>query len=229
MSLFLAEFDVGPANLYHRLLKLAIPHRSKVVLATLNYDLLVELAADDAKVTIRYAGLHDSMEGVSLLKLHGSVNFLPDLGRSTIRGVKLGRSRRIVSAPARAASKPETIRFCRTEDTLAPAVALYAAGKEVLYSEVIVQQQQEEFRREVSRAAEVCLIGVRVNPTDTHIWEPLSAARARISYVGFEPSSFTDWARAASRTTDQVLAQSFEEAIIALEAGALPFSRGHDA
>jgi len=214
LAAYFARFEPGPTNLYRKLVDALSTTKRGAVLATANYDLLIERSISQAGLKIAYTGPPVPADNFPVLKIHGSCNFLPDLAPSSIRGLSIDISRggRIVEAPVRIASPREVLEFCQREDFLAPAIALYAEGKAVLHCSKFVQRQQKAWQDEARNANRIFVIGLRVNPKDSHIWGPLASSRAPFSYVGHDADSFRDWCKNVGRRNATVLGGTFREA-----------------
>jgi len=217
MAQYFAKFTPGPDNYYIQVFRWAAVGYSQPVVVTTNYDLLIELAINAVGKLVTYAGRPVKTNNISVLKIHGSANFLPAMEDRQLRGfsIVVPEGASAVDAPVRpAASAAEVIRFCQREDVLAPAVACYMRGKPILYCPTFVHEQQTAFREEIGQAKRIIIIGLRVNAADAHIWEPLAKTRSRIDYVGLKADSavFEDWAR-GQRGKRGVLANSFAEAL----------------
>lgn len=217
MAQYFAKFTPGPDNYYIQVLRWAATGRSQAVIVTTNYDLLIELAIDSVGKLVTYGPRPVAFNYISVLKIHGSANFLPAMAPRQITGLSIvvpeGAS--AVDSPVRlATSAAEVMRFCMHEDVLAPAIACYMRGKPILYCPTFVREQQTGFRKEIQQAKRIIVIGLRVNPADAHIWEPLAQAKARIDYVGLKPdaAAFEDWSR-GQRGQRAVMANSFGEAL----------------
>lgn len=216
MAFFLSGFSPGETNLYRQLVSLAAKAPRPSVFATLNYDLLIELAIGAAGYLVAYHGLPAPTRNMSVLKLHGSCNFLPDLGGGSIRGIGFDLSQSsgaILSAPVKPVGVRELQKFCREEDSLSPAMALYAKGKSVLIAPDFVRFQQDEWVRTVRTATQIYVIGVRVMPEDSHVWTPLRKSKGELYYVSPDGEAFEDWAQEARRRNSHVLAPTFQAAI----------------
>lgn len=214
MAAYLAEFAPGPRNLYHRLIQIVRKSHRQTVLATTNYDLLLEQAITQAGLMTAYSGRPVPQNNISVLKIHGSSNFLPDLGTNRIIGAKFAGNGANVEAPIAIAQSIQEIRaFCSKEDSLAPAIAVYAPGKAVLFCPSFVQDQQRQWVSEVERATVVYVIGLRVIRHDDHIWRVLASSKARLHYVGLEPHEFQEWAAEARRRNTNVLGGTLEKAL----------------
>jgi hypothetical protein len=215
MAEYFLQFTPGPRNLLHLLIQIIREGRRRSVIATTNYDMLLETVIDTAGLRFVYCGYPLPGPSLALLKLHGSCHFLPDLGGNVLRNCTFANNfGGNVDAPIRIAQSPEEVRrFLREEDSLAPAIAMYAPGKQVLFSPRFVQDQQRYFAGAAQVASVVYVIGLKVVPDDDHIWGVMSKSAARFEYVGFEPDEFLLWAKDAKRRHVHVLEQSLESAL----------------
>src|SRR5690348_7701334 len=206
---YFVQFAPGRRNLYRDLVAAVLPRRQSVAIATTNYDLLIELAASEAGDAVSYTLPPVPPNNTSLLKIHGSCHFLPD-PPAVLRGVTFSGARANVEGPVRVArSVAEVIAFCDSQDSLAPAIALYAPGKDVLFSPSFVLAQQEAWVKAVSEATLIYTVGLRVLPSDAHIWGVLGSTTAEIRYAGFEPKEFVAWAEAAGHRNAHAVARTF--------------------
>src|SRR2546428_805757 len=191
MAAFFVQFEPGPTNYYRILVDEARKAHSDIVFATTNYDLLIELSICQSGARVTYHGRPVPRDTFSVLKLHGSCNFLPDLGTSSIQGIGfvIPEGGSILDAPVRPAqSAQEVIAFCSREDSIAPAIAVYMRGKPVLFSGPFVRDQQTAFGKEAANARKTFIVGLRCNSDDHHIWDVLSRGNGWMGYVGKEPA-----------------------------------------
>ncbi|MDA1117440.1 MAG: hypothetical protein O2979_05440 [Proteobacteria bacterium] len=190
---YMAEFVPGRGNAYVRLVEeLGL---SRCILCTLNYDLLIELSASRLGHNTAYTSAH-SPGFLRLLKPHGSCNFWPHMPGITISNSTFKRSGRAdIQAPIRPLSQQETINKCVTEDSVAPAIAMYAEGKPVKISPDYVEEQQRMWGQAIAEASRVCVAGAHIHPPDSHIWTPLSKTKAALFYFGLaaDRESFGAW------------------------------------
>lgn len=221
IAVYFAQFAPLAGNLYGRLLAALGGTRHRAIFASLNYDMLLEGAAYERGLLIAYRGFPVEPKNIPVLKIHGSCNFLPDLsGFAEFRGNVLIHNRNgDYGGPVRFARSPaEIVDFCQTQDSVAPAISMYAAGKRVLHCPDIVNEQQQAWLVAAEEASRIFVIGVRVHPVDTHVWEPLARASGPVYYVGLERDVFTLWGatnRLGSRKS-YALASTFKEAMWAI-------------
>lgn len=182
MAAYLAAFSPGRENAYIRLIRTIGPRRA--VYASLNYDLLFELAAESLGLNTFY-GAEPSARAVRLLKFHGSSNFWPDIPVGMIRNCTLkGSGRADTQASIKPLNQEQALQRCREEDSVAPAMAMYAEGKAVKISPDYVERQQELWKAAVRDASRVFVVGVKVHNADVHVWGELANTRASVTYFG---------------------------------------------
>ena len=181
---YLATFTPGPGNVYlHLIRELGV---NRFIFCSLNYDLMFELSA--AMLGHNTAYTSEPSKGYArLLKPHGSSNFWPYMPSVTIRNSTFKRSGRAdIQAPIKPLSQAETLEKCVTEDSIAPAIAMYAEGKPVKISPDYVEAQQMMWADSVGRASKICIVGARIHLPDKQIWEPLVTCSANLFYFGLE-------------------------------------------
>lgn len=213
---YMAEFVPGPGNAYVRLIEeLGI---SRCILCTLNYDLLIELSASRLGHNTTYTTAH-SPGLLRLLKLHGSCNFWPHMPGISIRNSTFKRSGRAdIQAPIRPLSQQDTISKCVTEDSVAPAIAMYAEGKPVKISPDYVEQQQKMWGNAIAEASRICIAGARIHSPDSHIWTPLSNAKGDLFYFGLgaDKELFHAWKEASKKRNAYFVEADFAAAVPAI-------------
>jgi len=213
LAAYLAQFTPGPRNVYRRLIERIGPHRA--VYASLNYDLLFEIAAARMQLNTIY-GLEREPASVRLLKLHGSSNFWPDIPVGMLRNCSIFNSGRAdVQAPIRPLDQAETLYRCRVEDSLSPAIAMYAEGKAVKVSPDYVDRQQSLWKVAVAEARRIFVVGVRVHNADVHVWGELEKAKAPVTYFGFsgDRAAFEDWRHLRGRRESYFIEADFSRSV----------------
>lgn len=160
----------------------------RLVVATLNYDCLIERAAEQAGFPFPPYYFKPG-DGLRLLKLHGSCNFIVNQGNITIEN-KL--------TMAQNSKYESTVEPCHPDDVpkllerrrFPPAMALITPEKEILSCRRQIDQIQDTYAKEVSRTDRIAVVGVKLaRPNvDQQVWGPLIQSRAKIVFVGNEMS-----------------------------------------
>jgi hypothetical protein len=190
---YLSSFQPTDSNVYINLINELGSQR--VIYSSLNYDLLFELSAGKLGLFTNYTSEYKK-GGVRLLKIHGSSNFWPDLPTGMLQGCTIaGSGRADIQASIRPLNQLETLEKCIKEDSVAPAIAMFAVGKSVKISPDYVEQQYEMWKAQVLKSSKIFVIGVRVHEVDHHIWGVLGKAQAKVVYFGFESdrAEFEQW------------------------------------
>lgn len=213
MAGYLAAFKPGLKNAYIRLIRTIGPRRA--IYASLNYDLLFELAAASLGLSTFYCA-DPSARGIRLLKLHGSSNFWPDIPVGMLRNCAFKKSGRAdIQAPIKPLSQEETLYRCKVEDSVAPALAMYAEGKAVKISPDYVERQQELWKAAVRSASRIFVVGVRVHNADVHVWGELAKIRAPVTYFGreWDKQPYEQWSSENRKGNAYFIEACFDECI----------------
>lgn len=219
IATYFTRFALGNENHYRDLIKAIRTSRHDVILVTTNYEMLIEEALSAGAGGIAYVTQPRMPNHIPILKIHGSVNFIPALG-----GVTIGQndfrgdwSHTIVSSPTDFLwSGDEIIEFMQKQAGVAPSIAVYAPGKPVPFAPRFVAQVQEQWRAAAAAADMIFIIGLRVLPSDDHIWGTLAKTSGSLAYVGGEPEEFYSWAEACDKTQIEVLGSTFAAAMPSL-------------
>ena len=193
LAFYFAKFKPGIDNNF---IKLINKIKNNYIICTLNYDLLIEESSWWCDYNYRYDLIKDS-KFINVLKLHGSCNFWPDLQGFTISNATFKKSGRAdIQAKIKPLDRLETIQQCVEQDSVAPAMAVYAKDKSVKISPDFVEWQQYMWSLALGYAKNVYIFGAGINLHDTHIWQPIENTRANINYFGVTDSDkakFNEW------------------------------------
>jgi hypothetical protein len=164
----------------------------RVTLGSLNYDCLLEQAMLGFRLIVDYM-LDDfaSQESVPLAKIHGSANFITtDLfsKRAYITNANASSIECAFTAlHVQNLERQLRERFSTYEPAFFPVLGLYSPDKPSIVAPAKLQNLRNILAERIKRAMAVVLIGVRPNPRDPHLWEPVAQSQAStIAYVGGE-------------------------------------------
>lgn len=224
MSLYFSKFEPGSANVYTKLIRSLDLSKYNVTLATTNYELLIEMAAGNLGMGVSYDNFAHYPITLNVLKLHGSINFLPDLGSIIVRGghfiIEKAPQASVLGAPIKVARTIQEIRqFCQSDTPFAPAVAIYAPNKWVPICRTFIEQQQEYWKTAVYRASQIFVVGSGVHERDSHVWEPLARSFGYLTYVGPSADDFGRWAKDNNRSAadTNIISLPFAQALSTIE------------
>jgi len=218
MAMYFIQFSPEPSNAYCQLVRMLRPRNNSIAFATLNYDVLLEHAISIEGHTLCYnCPASPGSSNFEIIKPHGSCNFLPNLPSKVTGLTFLGAPNATgahIYGPIRPATTTDEVRnFCKSNDVLAPAMALYTQGKRLLTSGPFMELQLRRFEDAVKRAHRLILVGVAVNADDRHIWFPIQESKAKIYFVDPNAAMFSDWAKSTGRRHVYQLGNDFLEAL----------------
>lgn len=221
LACYLSNFSVKRDNAYVRLFNKLRGCLDQINIVTLNYDLLIEQSLANHGFGVDY---NASGDGISLLKPHGSSNFLPQLpdGMTLSGNTMIGCGTYVEGLETHAVSTVSEVReWCddpRNSD-LSPVLAMYAEGKRVVVNRNLISNTQKRYSEVIAASKLVVLVGIKYTPHDAHIWEPIERARPNLFIVDPHPQSTIEWARKGNMTGVRVVEKSFDKAVWDLTKG----------
>lgn len=182
---YLASFQPTRDSVYLDLIKELGCKR--VIYSSLNYDLLFEISAANLNLFTNHSSEYQQ-GGVRLLKIHGSSNFWPNIPTRMITNcTSCGKENAtFLDAQIKPLNQRDTLLKCRMEDSIAPAMSIFAVGKHVNISPAYVDNQYEMWKQQVIKSSKIFVVGVRVHEVDEHIWSLLGSAKGSVTYFGFD-------------------------------------------
>ncbi|WP_293797016.1 hypothetical protein [uncultured Pantoea sp.] len=213
LAAYLAQFSPGNKNNYQSLIR--VFDNRQTVFCSLNYDLLFELSAQKLKFGTHYSN-KPKPQHVRLLKIHGSSNFWPHLPSVQFKNVKSwGSSEAEFVAPIKPLTQQQTLSKAMTEDSMAPAIAMYAEGKKVRVSPGYIEEQQRMWRESLDHSSKLFIIGVKVHEADAHIWDLIAKSKSYIYYFGLKDDkpSFDAWKKRHNQFKSKFINANFSQAI----------------
>ncbi|MCF2346265.1 SIR2 family protein [Enterobacter hormaechei] len=189
LALYLSAFKPSENNVYVKLFRMLGDLINEIHLMTLNYDLLIEqsLAISGVKY-VRY-GVYEGE--VSLLKVHGSSNFVPDVGEALLGGmtaVNCGsfiRTDRMICLN----SHDDIQRWCDSakSDFLSPMMCMYNKEKRAVINKEMIEALKSDFIKAVTESETVVIVGVKYVQHDHHIWDAILDSKADVIVVDPKP------------------------------------------
>lgn len=186
---YFLQFEPGPKNLYAELI--ALLRGKNIQWSTTNYDLLIEIAGARCGLQTTHYGppQANAQNTLNLLKIHGSCNFWPDIGTNRFIDCTFEGNATDIAAPVKCVPPDEAKRLCMTENSLSPALAIFAEGKQVKICPDFVKQQLVAWQTAVLKTTRIIAVGTRPNFDDVHIWEYIGKSPAAVYFVGGAPEA----------------------------------------
>jgi hypothetical protein len=215
LASYLSKFTIKPDNAYVRLFNKLGNCLKQLNIATLNYDLLIEQSIARHGHDIDY---NANDEGINLLKLHGSSNFLPQIPNGCVfsGNTMIGGGTYFEGLETNAVSTVQEVEsWCQDPQNsdLSPVLAMYAKGKRVVVNRNLIQNTQKKYSELIAKSRLVVLVGIKYIPHDDHIWGPICHARPEMLIVDPYPQGTIDWVLANNFDNVTVVEKSFDSAV----------------
>ncbi|WP_254436406.1 SIR2 family protein [Vreelandella aquamarina] len=215
LACYLSKFSIRPDNAYVRLFNKLRSCIGQISITTLNYDLLIEQSLASHGLNVDY---NAENKGVSLLKPHGSSNFLPQIPNGMVfsGNTMSGCGSYFEGLKTKAASTAKEVQaWCDDpkNSDLSPVLAMYAKGKRVVVNRNLIQNTQQKYSELIASSRLVVLVGVKYISHDTHIWEPIVQARPNLLIVDPYPQDTIDWVTANNFDNVTVVDKSFDTSV----------------
>ena len=216
MGIFFSGFRINSLedNYYYKLADKYLDNlKSKeLIIATTNYECLIELAIQNLGSSF----IHwESGEGIEILKLHGSCNFVQNTFQ--VSGKAIINQYFTMNIPLIHIS-PADVEKNMKNNQIPPAMSLYIKDKDRFdfigaHERNIMLSKFHDYLKEIELAI---VIGLRPNPEDHHIWDHLRDLRGRIFLVG-GLEECKDWGRQyRPKDNDIWLSETFVSAFPAI-------------
>jgi hypothetical protein len=222
MALYFLQFRPKQGNAYAELIDTVLGWKTEVTIATLNYDLILDIVvAGKQKGTIDY-DIPSSTGRVPILKLHGAPNILPTVPLGMISGTTFANNKRAAySGPMEFASIEKSQRRWSADDSLGPAMALYAPGKDVLMSPEIVEHIQRSYWRAAQSVEKIYVVGVSYVEHDSHVWDVLISTPAAVVIANPDGSTYARFMELRGSRPTSFTPIKFQEFLAELQTGTL--------
>lgn len=181
LSLYLSGFSPSKNSAYVKLFR-QISDINKLKLITLNYDLMIEKSLNLCSQDI----VNKSNFKPSLLKLHGSSNFIPDLGGLIYEHVTVINCRSFIdTGRIKALNRPELERWVQKHNAdLSPVMCMYSKDKKMVICPFYFEKAKKDFIKVIEKTKLMVIIGTKYTPHDKHVWDViLSNHKLRIILV----------------------------------------------
>jgi hypothetical protein len=215
MALYFTSFrlDGTGSDLYSSLMKaMSGTSFSETLFSSLNYECLLEIAASALGLTVHYGDIPPPPDSMTVWKLHGSCNFIPDPKSISLRrGGSFGFGATF-NPNLLPVSPHEAAQWVCGDTALYPAMCMFAVGKPSQISPHVFAGYQSKWAELINRAKKVFVIGVRPHLIDSHVWGPLGNTDAELFFVG-SLNEYTGWLPDRRARPTNYVGPTFREAL----------------
>lgn len=182
IATYFAQFAPSTGNTYIEMFKIMKSKDVQLTYSTLNYDCIAELAASQVGYKINYSS-KESDDKLSVLKLHGSCNFLLGGVTGPLGAVGVPAMDQVVDGPIEAV-QPHLVGTLVRNRPFGPCMSFYMKNKPTPVGKATVTEIQEAWKSKILDSHSVIIIGLSVNLEDSHIWGAFSRTNAKVGFVG---------------------------------------------
>lgn len=182
IAMYFSQFKPMNGNSFMNLFFKLSDEDIEYVYSTLNYDCIGELAALKIGLNCNYSIENMPSNHFDILKLHGSCNFLVGgvLGPVGSISVELGGQFEGMIEPV----DPRIAHDLILEQAGLVCMAYYMNGKPTSVGSSVIEKIQNKWKECIATSDYLILIGINVNPNDSHIWDSIKSSNVKIGFVG---------------------------------------------
>ncbi len=211
MAEFFFRFAPGPDSLYRKLARRIQQSGWDGVLATFNYERLLELSLIFEGLQ-PVAGAPQTTNHIEVCLPHGCCHlFRKSVRDSTSVISSNGRAIRI-EGPVRPVFEPNEFRARICNGAFPPVMSYFDRKKRSTSGASFIAAQHSRFEEAVLSCSRIAIIGLKVRPRDRHIWGPLARTSGRLIYCSRETAAkrFKNWAKKWRSGGDKVFDGDFD-------------------
>jgi len=161
---------------------------------------------------VNYNELPNPANNVTVWKLHGSCNFIPNPQEISMRRGASYAWGVTINVGLIHVSPSEAAKWVMGDNTLYPAMCMFTLNKPSQISPGVFAEYQRKWAELTLNAENIVLAGVKPHAPDKHIWEPLAATKANVYFVGGE-SEFNSWSPSRGYRKTYYLGSTFAATI----------------
>lgn len=215
IACYLSKFKSTPCNAYTRIFYKLRHLMDSINIATLNYDMLIE---QSLKLNGQNYCYNSSGRGVSLIKPHGSSNFIPcfpeGVNIGPITAVNCAGSFVSTDITKALNSHGDIVEWCHDPKniSLSPVLCMYEEGKRAVMNHDTIKKIQEDYNNAIAASSLVVLVGIKYIEHDHHVWEPIENSNSSIIIVDIKPGDTENWANKIGKKYISIAA-GFDESV----------------
>lgn len=218
MAAYFFQFVPTQSNLYRKLSRKIKQSKWKGALATFNYERLLELSLIEEGLQPVVGSGTNAPDQVEICLPHGCCHIFCESVHGMANAVSLSGPNVATSGSIRAISNPAEFNSRIENDAFPPVMSYFEPQKRTTSGINFVTDQRNRYNELVLGSSRIVIIGLKVRPHDTHIWNSLAETQATLIYCSGREggSEFQKWTaenrkNKANRTFDGCFDYHFDE------------------
>lgn len=207
MAAYFFQFQPRPSSLYRQLATRIRAARWLGAACTLNYERLLEISLVTAGIRPVVGEATDPGTTLELCLPHGCCHIFCDAARGAAGAVTFNAFAVRTDGPVMVIADPAEHRGRILTDAFPPVMSYFEPQKRTTAGHSFIEGQRRRWAELTSSAHTVCIVGVKVRPHDTHVWEPLARTGGPIVYCSGVSAAeeYRAWAAAVGRGDNDLI------------------------
>jgi len=168
-------------SLYIQLGRLIKQSAWRGAIATLNYERLLEISLIHGGVQ-PVVNMVTSLGQVELCLPHGCCHLFCEGVQASSVGVSFSGVGVTFDGPVVAVSDPAQFRNRIENNSVPPVMSYFEPQKTTSSGASFIRNQRARWAKLASEADTIVIVGVRVRPLDSHIWDPVAKSHAKVVF-----------------------------------------------
>ncbi|WP_407226332.1 SIR2 family protein [Enterobacter roggenkampii] len=221
MAKYLSSFKPSNENAYLRLFRSLREYTRHVNIITLNYDLLIEYAMFMSGAQKVSYGIDRNKRDYSVLKLHGSANFIPIYPSDIIieNHIAVGCGSFVETNQIGFLSNyEEIVKWCDSPQSacLSPIMCMYNKEKRAVINSKYLESKRADYLEIISKTKKLIVVGVKFIEHDNHIWDVILDSVPEVIIVDPYPSEELLIRLSEKNIVHTVIKESFYKSVLKL-------------
>lgn len=197
MAVYFFNYLPTQDSLYVQLGKLIKQSAWRGAIATLNYERLLEISLIHAGLQ-PVVNMAPSLGQVELCLPHGCCHLFCEGVQASSVGVSFSGVGVTFDGPVIALSDPTQFRNRIESNSVPPVMSYFEPQKTTSSGASFIRNQRARWAELANQADTIIIVGVRVRPRDSHIWDAVAKSHAKVVFCAGKSAGaeFETWASA---------------------------------
>lgn len=182
MAAYFFNFYPSPSNLYIKLGAQIRTTNWDGALATINYERLLELSLILTGNQPFVGEISPRENTVEFCLPHGCCHIFCESVRAGAPGVSISGVGVTTDGPVRVITDPQEFQTRINGDAFPPVMSYFQPDKGTTSGRSFIINQRKRWEELALGAKVIGIVGVRVRPSEEHIWEPIKQSKAKVVY-----------------------------------------------
>lgn len=207
MAAYFFEFRPQSSSLYVQLSTRIKAARWSGSACTLNYERLFEISLISAGIRPVVGKPTTPGSTIELCLPHGCCHIFCDAARGAPGAVRFNAFAVRTDGPVKVIVDPSEHRRRIITDAFPPVMSYFEPQKRTTAGHSFIEGQRRRWTELASSAETICVVGIKVRPHDTHVWEALAKTSGRIVYCAGPSAAdeYRAWAAMVGRNDRDLL------------------------